>query len=327
MERRELRAEWQVNRSYPVQLAEQLAENIRWSISTGRLRRGERLPSVRALARELQVSVHTARAAYKLLESESLVVTRPQHGTMVIGPPDNGLIPTSAERSEELMVRAIAHGLAQGKSADELRELFEQALVRLSSRQEEPRIVFIECSDIESRYLGQQLAAALDINVDPIVLTELGKRLAERQTGNGQWQALVTTFFHYGTVLELAQPYGTPVFGVVLDSNLDAFENRDNLPEKPKIGVVLRDIESMQYLRNKVTSVIQGAEVRAVTVDHADDLADMLSWGDAFVVTLACREAVERMLGPRTKPIWFCHDRINAQSLQMLSHYLTSRTS
>jgi DNA-binding transcriptional MocR family regulator len=62
---------------------EQLAEHVAALIATGSLHAGERLPSVRQLARERRVSVATALHAYEVLEARGLVETRPRSGFYV----------------------------------------------------------------------------------------------------------------------------------------------------------------------------------------------------------------------------------------------------
>ncbi len=66
-----------------MKLYEQLAEHVAALIAAGSLRTGERLPSVRQLARERSVSVATATHAYELLEARGLVATRPRSGYYV----------------------------------------------------------------------------------------------------------------------------------------------------------------------------------------------------------------------------------------------------
>lgn len=56
---------------------------FRGLIASGRIGAGERLPTVRQTARDLGVSQGTAARAFKLLESEGLVVTRTGAGTRV----------------------------------------------------------------------------------------------------------------------------------------------------------------------------------------------------------------------------------------------------
>jgi DNA-binding LacI/PurR family transcriptional regulator len=65
------------------QIAATLADQLMWLIASGQIRAGERLPSVRTLARQLGIHLHTVRAAYHKLEEHHLVRTRPGAGTIV----------------------------------------------------------------------------------------------------------------------------------------------------------------------------------------------------------------------------------------------------
>ena len=71
------------NISSGVALYKQIAEQIKQLIVKGELAEGEPLPSVRALAQQLGVSVITTRRAYTELEQEGYVVTTPAKGTFV----------------------------------------------------------------------------------------------------------------------------------------------------------------------------------------------------------------------------------------------------
>lgn len=64
-------------------LYEYLYRCIRRDILSGALTKGERLPSKRALAEHLHLSVITVEGAYQQLEAEGYVVTRPKRGFFV----------------------------------------------------------------------------------------------------------------------------------------------------------------------------------------------------------------------------------------------------
>lgn len=64
-------------------LYEYLYRRIRADILSGALAAGERLPSKRALAEHLHLSVITVEAAYQQLEAEGYVYTRPKRGFFV----------------------------------------------------------------------------------------------------------------------------------------------------------------------------------------------------------------------------------------------------
>lgn len=67
-----------------VGLAAQIRSKIAFLIADGALAAGERLPPVRALARQLGVNVNTVRAAYAGLERDGLVRTRHGVGTIAL---------------------------------------------------------------------------------------------------------------------------------------------------------------------------------------------------------------------------------------------------
>src|SRR5580692_2854760 len=67
----------------PALLYEELAVDLSALIAKGTLRVGDRMPSVRQLSQQREVSVSTVLQAYLLLESRGLVETRPQSGHYV----------------------------------------------------------------------------------------------------------------------------------------------------------------------------------------------------------------------------------------------------
>ncbi len=62
---------------------EQITEQLKNAIVTGELKSGEALPSIRALAASLEVSVITTKRAYEELEREKLIRSVPGKGFYV----------------------------------------------------------------------------------------------------------------------------------------------------------------------------------------------------------------------------------------------------
>ena len=78
------------NRS-SVPIYDQIYSQIKNAILSGQVTEGEALPSIRALAKDLRISVITTKRAYDELESEGFIYTLPGKGCFV------------AERSTELL--------------------------------------------------------------------------------------------------------------------------------------------------------------------------------------------------------------------------------
>lgn len=75
-----------------------VADAIRTQITSGDLRPGERVPSVRALAEQFDVAEMTAQKAIETLRADGLIITRPGKGSFVR---DLSEVPTPAEPSAQ----------------------------------------------------------------------------------------------------------------------------------------------------------------------------------------------------------------------------------
>lgn len=64
-------------------LYQQIIDEIKRNILNGKLQEREQLPSIRALARDLDVSVITVKKAYESLEQAGFLMTIPSQGTYV----------------------------------------------------------------------------------------------------------------------------------------------------------------------------------------------------------------------------------------------------
>jgi DNA-binding GntR family transcriptional regulator len=72
-----------VDRMSEVPTYRQLAGELRRLISTGQLKRGDRLPSIHELMAETGLAQNTIRSAVAVLREEGLVVTAPGRGVFV----------------------------------------------------------------------------------------------------------------------------------------------------------------------------------------------------------------------------------------------------
>jgi GntR family transcriptional regulator len=89
----------------------QIMEQIRQRIAVGDWPAGQELPSIRALAADLRVSVITVKRAYLDLESEGVIVTRHGKGSFVADV--NGLAGELQEAKLDEHLAAAA-GIARG---------------------------------------------------------------------------------------------------------------------------------------------------------------------------------------------------------------------
>ena len=108
----------------------QIMEQIRARVDAGEWPAGKELPSIRALAAALNVSVITVKRAYLDLENEGVIVTRNGKGSFVADV--NGLAGELQDaRLEQRLAEAAAIGRELGLSEEELAARLRLALKNL----------------------------------------------------------------------------------------------------------------------------------------------------------------------------------------------------
>lgn len=109
-------------------LQEQILDQIRARILNGELAADAALPSIRGLARELQVSVITVQRAYDALQSEGLLYARRGKGFFVAALPDGDKSALAQQRFGGRLVELIRQARRDGLSDTDLQRLFVRLL-------------------------------------------------------------------------------------------------------------------------------------------------------------------------------------------------------
>ncbi|MEQ0487938.1 GntR family transcriptional regulator [Anaerococcus murdochii] len=106
-----------------VPIYEQIKNAIRDEVLKGNLKAGEKLPSVRAMARELSISILTVKKAYDELEDEGFIESRQGLGTFVGKEDLNLRLEEKQKKLEESLLSAINISKDIGMEKTELFEL------------------------------------------------------------------------------------------------------------------------------------------------------------------------------------------------------------
>jgi GntR family transcriptional regulator len=114
-----------ISNSSPDPIYEQVSKQIKALILMGELSPGEALPSIRSLARELQISVITSKRAYEELEREGFVETVPGRGSFVAQQNQELLRERRMRAVEEKLTDLIKESQMLGVSLEELHKMLD----------------------------------------------------------------------------------------------------------------------------------------------------------------------------------------------------------
>lgn len=111
------------NTSKPIY--EQITSQIKAQIMSGTLKTGEPIPSMRALAKSLRVSVITVQRAYEDLQRDGFIETTVGRGSFVSAQNRDFLQEERQREAEEHLLQAAEIGRSSGISLEKLKELLE----------------------------------------------------------------------------------------------------------------------------------------------------------------------------------------------------------
>lgn len=102
---------------------QQIVNQIKDMILTGKLQEGEALPSMRLLAKELRISVITTKRAYEELEKLGFIESYVGKGSLVKGQNTELLRETNLREMEQLLTEACIKAKLCNVSLKEMAEL------------------------------------------------------------------------------------------------------------------------------------------------------------------------------------------------------------
>ena len=117
-----------IEASAGVPIARQIIEQIRAQCASGVLGGGDRLPSVRELARELAINQNTVLRAYERLTAEGLLERRHGDGTYVADRLPAGQLKAQRQILRDEISRLVRHALTLGVGPEQLHKLLDRSL-------------------------------------------------------------------------------------------------------------------------------------------------------------------------------------------------------
>lgn len=104
---------------------EQIVQEIKKAIIKKEIKPREMLPSIRSLARDLEVSVITTKRAYEELEKEGLIYSEAGKGFYVKAPDRERMREEQLRNLEEKMAQLLRESLELGLTLDDMKSILE----------------------------------------------------------------------------------------------------------------------------------------------------------------------------------------------------------
>ncbi|MEK5069362.1 GntR family transcriptional regulator [Sporosarcina sp. FSL K6-1508] len=121
----------QIEPTSEIPIYAQLASQLIEAIACGKLVGGDALPSVRSLAADLGMNMHTVNKAYHELERKEIIRIVPKSGAIVNTLSQNGIRTVHLERISAEIKPIIAEAIVLGMGAEDINKLVSSILVTI----------------------------------------------------------------------------------------------------------------------------------------------------------------------------------------------------
>ena len=117
-----------ISHDHAIPVYEQIENHVRFAVASGRLKEGDSLPSVRALAQQLAINQNTVTKAYRDLELLSIVKTRRGVGITVAPAAKAACAEQTRNMALAHLADALGECMASGVTDAAIRKAVESSL-------------------------------------------------------------------------------------------------------------------------------------------------------------------------------------------------------
>ncbi|GAB5520232.1 MAG: GntR family transcriptional regulator [Rhodothermales bacterium] len=272
-----------LDRDGPLNIRDQLIEQLRFQIASGKYPVGDVLPSTRAMGEQLQISFHTVRKAYQALEEEGLLNSKVGRGFRVTerAPLAKG---DRIEQGAAVMHDALQHLIGIGLAEDEIEHLFNEQLDALTEGYTEQKLLFVAPYREMAEQCAQQIGSTIQRPVDAITVKELSSHVDA--------DVLFTPSTLLRAVLGTAPQ--ADVRGIVSYLSTTAITRIARMLAHETLGLVTRYADAVPYLMQQIKQEtgFQGQIMAASLDNRSDNLTAFLQHVDLLVYTPKARRSL-----------------------------------
>ena len=256
-------------------IAERLRQRIIDQIRGGTLEYGDRLPSARELAVELDADPRTVLAAYHVLAEEELVELRRRSGVYVAA----RAVPSRALVAPPVrwLVDTLADAISRDIPVPTLAQRVDEATGTIRTR-----AAVLECNRDQIHSMSRELSEDYGLLVDGIDLDSFdhdGELPPALQRAD-----LIVTGAHGDTVRPLAERLGKPC--VVIAVRPDLLERTYRLLARGRVYFIVTDPRFAEKLRRLFAPLPGSENFRAIVLGR-DDVRSIPADATTYVMRLA----------------------------------------
>ena len=319
--------DWKIDRELPVSITEQLKGQIIYAISFGTLLPGDPLPSVRELARTLQVSPVTASKVYQQLTTDGLLVTKPYIGVFVneLGLNDFKHQSNVAQVNlRQILENAIRQARLMGYSHEEIHQVFLAVNEQSQTRAKRKRILMVGNYRRATVSYAKDISGILvDLNIEviPVTLPELVHDFDQWKDLLKQASLVVTVPQRLRKVRALIEPEYCRVIAIAYELSPITIQKLSAIQSHQRVGIVSTLPDFVQTMVHELDAYgLNVIPPLTTTINQTERIIEMLKQIDILIYATGSEKVLE-WLPENVEAFEFLHTP-KAESVNRLRHVL-----
>jgi DNA-binding transcriptional regulator YhcF (GntR family) len=204
-----------LDKNHRSSLFEQARDQMITALHLGKLRAGERLPSVRQTAQRNNINLKTAFSIYQRLRDEGYLELRTGSGAYVSDVESVGLDQTYRQSVFELISSNIEQAAQLRLTPVEYNRLVGRFVDKTKRRR--AKIAVVECNEEQVNVFTDEISSRLRVRAHPFLLSKLEKPDRKSSTLLSRMDYVVTTDYHFKEVRRLAEPFNPRILRLRLN--------------------------------------------------------------------------------------------------------------
>ncbi len=236
-----------IDKNSPVPTYRQIIKQITSLIHDNQLKPGDKLPTERELAAQLNIARGTVKKAYELMATDGLIETTQGRGTFISSRQD--VIPAGRkERAQKLIDSLLEELRKMNFSYQEIKTFVELAIIQREERLEDFNVAIIDCNPESLSIFERQLIFLRHVRVAKFLLDDLAAD-PEAEKRLKPFDLILTTSTHYSELLGKLPGLKEKMIQVAVSPSQETIMEMASLSPVQKLGVVC---ESQNFLNRVV---------------------------------------------------------------------------
>ncbi len=289
--------EIKIDRKSRIPIYLQVKNQIIYEIKNGKLKIGDKVPTERELAQNLNISRNTISNTYNLLEQEGVLISYQGKGTFVAEEENTWKDQTTKDKVLKIIDLALDQALEIGLDTEEFLALVQNRVKEKEEIMKNVSVLFIECNVEQAKLFAKELSSITNLNLIPLTISEVIDMDEIVKKAVEDHRIVITPFSHVNEIKNLLDD-DKEIFGVAVNPSLETIVKIAKYPKGTKYGLLsLSNKFCLQVEQALKSAGLMDIDIKNSTSKGHDEIVKLIEESDVIIVSPGRDDEIKKLVG------------------------------